>query len=69
MPGRVKFLFGLANDEIGYLLPKTQWDRRPPYTYGAARPPYGEINSCGPDAAGAVHAALADLCRAAAGKP
>jgi hypothetical protein len=65
MPGRVKFLFGLANDEVGYLLPKTQWDQRPPYTYGGKHPPYGEINSCGPDAAGRVHAALAALCRAA----
>ncbi|MCX6892665.1 MAG: hypothetical protein NTX51_14275 [Verrucomicrobia bacterium] len=66
MPGRVKFLFGLANDEVGYLLPKTQWDRQPPFTYGARNAPYGEINSCGPDAAGSVHAALAKLCRAAA---
>lgn len=65
MPGRIKFVFGLANDEIGYLLPKTQWDQRPPYTYGAKHAPYGEINSCGPDAAGCIHAALAELCRSA----
>ena len=69
MPGRVKFLLGLANDEVGYLLPKTQWDRQPPFTYGAKNAPYGEINSCGPDAAGSVHAALAKLCRAAAAQP
>jgi hypothetical protein len=67
MPGRVKFLIGLANDEMGYLLPKTQWDRQPPYTYDSRHAPYGEINSCGPDAAGSVHAALAALCRAAGG--
>ena len=66
MPGRVKFLFGLANDEIGYLVPKSQWDQQPPYTYGAKHAPYGEINSCGPEAAGRVHAALADLCATAA---
>jgi hypothetical protein len=65
MPGRVKFLMGLANDELGYLVPKSQWDRQPPFTYEAKRPPYGEVNSCGPDAAGRVHAALAELCRAA----
>ena len=67
LPGRVKLLFGLANDEIGYLLPKTQWDRRPPYTYGATRPHYGEVNSCGPDAAAAVHGAIARMCRELAG--
>ena len=66
MPGRVKFLFGLANDEVGYLLPKSQWDRQSPFTYGDKNAPYGEINSCGPDAAGSVHAALTELCRAAA---
>ena len=67
MPGRVKFLFGLANDEIGYLVPKTQWDQKAPFTYGGKKGPYGEVNSCGPDAAGRVHAGLADLCRAAKG--
>lgn len=65
MPGRVKFLFGLANDELGYLIPKTQWDRQPPYAYDAKHAPYGEINSCGPEVASRIHAALAELCRAA----
>jgi hypothetical protein len=63
MPGRVKFVFGLANDELGYLIPKTEWDQKPPYTYGATHAPYGEINSCGPDVARCIHWALADLCR------
>jgi len=63
MPGRVKFVFGLANDEIGYIIPKSQWDQKSPYTYDAKHAPYGEINSIGPDAAGQIHAALAELCR------
>lgn len=63
MPGRFKFVFGLANDEIGYLIPKSEWDEEPPYLYGADHAPYGEINSVGPDGAGAVHAALKRLCR------
>ena len=63
MPGRVKFVFGLANDELGYLVPKSQWDEKPPYTYGAKGPPYGEINSCGPDTAGLIHGALRDLSK------
>jgi hypothetical protein len=65
MPGQVKFVFGLANDEIGYIIPKSEWDRQPPYLYGANHGVYGEINSVGPAAAGKIHAALSELCRAA----
>lgn len=64
MPGRLKFVVGLANDELGYLIPKREWDSQPPYLYGAASPVYGEINSCGPNAAPTIHSALAQLCRA-----
>jgi hypothetical protein len=63
MPGRVKFVFGLANDELGYLIPKSEWDVKPPYLYEAKSRLYGEINSCGPNAAALVHSALAALCR------
>jgi len=49
MPGEYKFLLGLANDEIGYILPKSQWDAEPPYTYGRESNPYGEIVSLGPE--------------------
>jgi hypothetical protein len=62
MPGRIKFVFGLANDEVGYLIPKSEWDEKPPYLYGAEHAPYGEINSVGPDAAAGVHRALRELC-------
>jgi hypothetical protein len=62
MPGRIKFVFGLANDEVGYLIPKSEWDQKPPYLYGASHAPYGEINSVGPEAAGCVHSALRELC-------
>ena len=64
MPGNIKFVFGLANDEVGYLIPKSEWDQKAPYLYGADHAPYGEINSVGPDAAGCMHAALQELCRA-----
>lgn len=63
MPGRVKFIFGLANDELGYLIPKSEWDVKPPYLYGAKSGVYGEINSCGPNAAAVIHSALGELCR------
>ncbi len=62
MPGKVKFVFGLANDELGYLVPKSQWDEKLPYTYGAKGRPYGEINSVGPDAAPTIYRALKLLC-------
>lgn len=57
MPGRVKFLFGLANDEIGYIIPKSEWDVEPPHLFGGKRP-YGEVNSCGPETAMRLHEAL-----------
>jgi hypothetical protein len=63
MPGKIKFVFGLANDEVGYLVPKSEWDQKPPYLYGSKTPPYGEINSCGPDSARLIHGALAEFCR------
>jgi hypothetical protein len=63
MPGGVKFVFGLANDELGYLIPKSEWDVKPPYLYGSTHRLYGEVNSCGPDAGRVIHAALAELCR------
>jgi hypothetical protein len=58
MPGKKWMLFGLANDEVGYIIPKRQWDRAPPYAYGRDQPQYGEINSCGPDVAPVLMEAL-----------
>jgi Neutral/alkaline non-lysosomal ceramidase, N-terminal len=49
MPGPKWLLVGLANDELGYILPKRQWDKSPPYAYGKDGGQYGEINSCGPE--------------------
>jgi Neutral/alkaline non-lysosomal ceramidase, N-terminal len=45
--GKHNMLIGLANDEIGYILPKRQWDEKPPFCYGLTKAPYGEINSLG----------------------
>ncbi len=54
MGGKHKMLIGLANDEIGYILPKRQWDEKKPYCYGRKEAQYGEVNSCGPDVAAVV---------------
>lgn len=51
LKGKHKMLIGLANDELGYFIPKRQWDEKKPYCYGLTKSQYGEINSCGPDAA------------------
>jgi hypothetical protein len=49
LTGKYKMLIGLGNDEIGYILPKRQWDAKPPYCYGRKKDQYGEENSVGPD--------------------
>jgi hypothetical protein len=61
--GPHRMIVGLANDEIGYVIPKRQWDAKPPYCYGLKKPPYGEINSVGPEAAPLLCTAFRDLVR------
>ena len=61
MPGRVKFLIGLANDEVGYIIPKSEWDDQAPWLYGSAERHYGEINSLGPETGPRIHAELKAL--------
>jgi neutral/alkaline ceramidase-like enzyme len=50
---RMAFVVGLANDEIGYIIPKSQWDTKHPYIYEKSQ--YGEENSPGPDVALTYH--------------
>ena len=61
MPGRYKFVLGLANDEIGYIIPKSQWDVKAPFTYGREKAPYGEENSPGPETAPIIHRNLKEM--------
>jgi hypothetical protein len=61
MPGKYKFVLGLTNDEIGYIIPKSQWDEKAPYTYGRDNSPYGEENSLGPETAGVIHGNLKEM--------
>lgn len=65
MPGRVKFLFGLANDAIGYIIPKSEWDDDAPWLYGARERHYGEQVSLGPDTGPLIHEAIGRLIRKA----
>lgn len=60
VPENRTIIIGLANDEIGYIMPKRQWDQRVPYAYQRRSSQYGEINSCGPDTGPIVMNGLRD---------
>jgi hypothetical protein len=55
-----RIILGLANDEIGYIIPKCQFDNTPPYCYGEDEPQYGESVSVGPDVAPILNRILAE---------
>lgn len=59
--GQFRFFGGISNDMIGYIIPKSQWDVEPPYTYDYEDRPYGEINSVGPETAPILHQELKSL--------
>ena len=63
MKAPFRMLFGLANDEIGYIIPKSEWDEKAPWLQNAPKRWYGEVNSIGPEAAPAIAAAFAALVR------
>ena len=61
--GKYKMLIGLGNDEIGYIIPKRQWDAKAPFCYGRNAEQYGEINSVSPEAAPILCRAFAELVK------
>jgi hypothetical protein len=61
LKSKYQFIFGLTNDELGYIIPKAEWDDEPPWLKGKKDRWYGEINSAGPEVAGAVTRALVNL--------
>lgn len=61
MTGRIQTIIGLANDEIGYIIPKCQWDYHAPYCYERSQRQYGEINSCGVNVAPRLTETLAKM--------
>jgi hypothetical protein len=63
LKGKHRMLIGLANDEIGYIIPKRQWDVKPPFCYGLKKAQYGEINSVGPETAPILCTAFAELVK------
>jgi hypothetical protein len=63
MKGRINFVLGLSNDEVGYIMPKSHWDAKAPYTYDYKDAPYGEINSLGPETGPVIHKSALDMIR------
>jgi hypothetical protein len=61
--GPHRMLIGLAGDEIGYIIPKRQWDEKPPFCYGRKKAQYGEVNSLGPNTAPLLCRAFQELVR------
>ena len=53
-------ILGLCNDEVGYIIPKSQWDAKAPWTHDNSDQ-YGEENSGGPEVAPAVHKAAMEM--------
>lgn len=62
MTGSYRMIIGLGNDELGYILPKRQWDEKPPFCYGLKKAPYGEVNSLGPDTGPIICDAFKRIC-------
>lgn len=58
---KYQWVIGLANDEIGYVLPRSQWDVEPPFTYQYQEAPYGEIMSLGPNTANTLSQAVQEV--------
>lgn len=61
LKSKYQFVLGLANDELGYIIPKAEWDDQPPWLLNKPERWYGEINSAGPEIASAVMRALVAL--------
>jgi len=61
LKSKYQFILGLGNDELGYMIPKCEWDENAPWLNNNPQPYYGEINSAGPDTAKAVLHAIAGL--------
>jgi hypothetical protein len=61
LASELKLVIGLANDEIGYVLPRSQWDAKAPFAYGRQDDQYGEDNSVGPSAAARLAEGFARL--------
>jgi hypothetical protein len=63
LKGKHRMIVGLGNDEIGYMVPKRQWDVNAPFCYGLKKAQYGEENSVGPECAPVICNAFVELAK------
>src|SRR5690606_35152806 len=61
MHGKYHYYIGLSNDEVGYIIPKSQWDNKKPWLYLDERETYGEVNSLGPETAPILYEGLKEV--------
>jgi hypothetical protein len=61
MKAPYRMVLGLTNDEIGYIIPKAEWDNQAPWLNNATKRLYGEVNSIGPEAAPVITQAVKEL--------
>jgi hypothetical protein len=57
----VRLVVGVCGDDVGDIIPISEWDEKAPFAYGLAAPPRGEETSPGPRTAPLLWAAFADL--------
>lgn len=58
LPSDKFMMIGLANDEVGYIIPKRQWDDVKPFAYERKSKQYGEVNSIGSETAPIIMQAI-----------
>jgi len=59
----LRLVAGACGDDLGDIIPASEWDERPPFAYGLKSAQRGEETSPGPRTAGILLRALADLMR------
>lgn len=57
MRGNIKMTVNLANDSIGYIIPRSQWDNKAPWSGPGGKKTYGEVNSLGIETADIIYEA------------
>jgi len=55
LPGKLNLMVNLANDAIGYIIPKSEWDNEAPWIYDEKGETYGEVVSLGPNTGPIIH--------------
>ena len=58
---KLNLMVNLANDSIGYIIPKSEWDNDAPWIYGETEETYGEVVSLGPNTAPIIHEKIINL--------